>query len=139
MRLYMTIVAIVAVIAGVLLAACSKKAEGVVYTKLDKAGRITNIVLLLVYAALSMSCMGIGLFCSPNYEAGFLRILGWIIAVFVSSVPLFCALSLGLSVSLRKKGKSKAGFAVQFVGLVCIVLALVLFFTCYGSLVNYLS
>ena len=67
MFLYIIIVAIVAVIAGVLIAACSKKSQDVVYTKLDKAGRITNIVLIPVYALLSLFCIGIGIFCYPGY------------------------------------------------------------------------
>ena len=40
MFLYTTVSAAVAVIAGILIAVCTKKAEDVVYTKLDKAGRI---------------------------------------------------------------------------------------------------
>ena len=53
MFLYTVIEAIVGLVAGILLAACSKKADGVVYGKLDKAGRITNILLILVYTCLS--------------------------------------------------------------------------------------
>lgn len=49
MFLYTSIVAAVAVIAGILLAVCTKKPEDITYTKLDKAGRVTNILLLLVY------------------------------------------------------------------------------------------
>ena len=52
---YIVTVAAVAVIVGILLTVCSRKAKGVVYTGLDKAGRITNIVLIPVYAALSLS------------------------------------------------------------------------------------
>ena len=47
MYLYIVIEAIVGILAGILLAACSKKAEGVVYGTLDKVGRITNILLIL--------------------------------------------------------------------------------------------
>ena len=53
MFLYTVIEAIVGLVAGILLAACSKKADGVIYGRLDKAGRITNIILILVYACLS--------------------------------------------------------------------------------------
>ena len=67
MFLYIIIVAIVAVIAGVLIAACSKKSQDIVYTKLDKAGRITNIVLIPVYVLLSLFCIVIGIFCYPGY------------------------------------------------------------------------
>ena len=88
MFLYIIIVAIVAVIAGVLIAACRKRSQDVVYTTLDKAGRITNIVLIPVYVLLSLFCIVIGIFCYPGYAEGFLRILGWIVAIFIPSAPL---------------------------------------------------
>ena len=138
MELYIVIEAIVSVIAGLLLALCTKKADGVIYGKLDKAGRIINIVLIPVYAALSLFCMGIGIFCYPGYE-GFLRILGWIVAVIIPSAPLFCFVGLGLSVVLRKKGKSKQSFAIQFVGFASIVLSVLLFFVFYGNLLSSLN
>ena len=62
MFLYIIIQAIIAVVGGLLLALCSRKADGAVYGKLDKAGRITNIVLIPIYALLSLFCMGIGIF-----------------------------------------------------------------------------
>ena len=135
MFLYIIIQAIIAVVGGLLLALCSRKADGAVYGKLDKAGRITNIVLIPIYALLSLFCMGIGIFCFPGYE-GFLRILGWIVAVFIPSAPLFCFVGLGLSTALRKKGKSKPGFAVQFVGLACSVLSILMFVIFYGNLLG---
>ena len=135
MYLYIVIEAIVAVIVGLLLALCTKKAEGVVYSKLDKAGRITNIVLIPVYAALSLFCMGIGIFCYPGYE-GFLRILGWIVAVIIPSAPLFSFIGLGLSVALRKKGRSKLSFAIQFVGVAAAGLSFFLFVVFYGNLLG---
>lgn len=136
---YIVTVAAVAVIVCILLTVCSRKAEGVVYTGLDKAGRITNIVLIPVYAALSLSCMGLGMFCNPDYEAGFLWLLGWIVSLIIPAAPLFCGLGIGLSVVLRKKGKRKGSFIIQFVGLAGIVLSMVLFFTCYGNLLRYID
>jgi hypothetical protein len=53
MFLYTTIEAIVAVVAGILIAVCTKKADGVIYSKLDKIGRVTNILLLLFYVGFS--------------------------------------------------------------------------------------
>ena len=47
--MYATFMAIIALVAGILLAACTKKADGVVYSKLDKVGGIMNILLILVY------------------------------------------------------------------------------------------
>lgn len=139
MFLYIIIVAIVALLTGILIAACTKKAEGVVYTKRDKAGRITNIVLIPVYAALSLPGMIFGFVCSPGYQSGILRLLGWIVAGIVPAAPLFCGLGLGLSVALRKKGKSKESFIIQFLGFVGIFLCLILFFVCYGNLLRYID
>ena len=48
MFLYTIIEAIVAVVVGILVAMCTKRADGVSYGKLDKIGRFTNILLLLV-------------------------------------------------------------------------------------------
>ena len=61
MYLFAAVAAIVALIAGILLAACTKKTEGVVYGKLDKAGRITNIVLIPLYIFLTMFCIAISM------------------------------------------------------------------------------
>ena len=138
MYIYIVIQAIVAVVAGILLAACSKKTEGVVYGKLDRAGRITNIVLIPVYACLSLFCMGLGIFCNPGYD-GFLRILGWIVSFIIPSAPLFCFIGLGLSVALRKKGRSKQSFAVQFVGFAGSALSIIMFFVFYGNLLKYIN
>ena len=135
MFLYPFIAAIVAVIAGILIAACSKKAEGVTCTKLDKAGRITNIILTVVYVCVAPFCMIFAMFAYPNY-GGFLGILGWIVAIIMGSVALFCGLGLGFSVALRKKGKSKQSFIAQFAGLVGIALNLILFFAFYGNLLQ---
>ena len=53
MFLYTVVEAVIAVIAGILIAACTKRAEGVTYGKLDKIGGITNILLLLFYVGFS--------------------------------------------------------------------------------------
>ena len=82
--------------------------------------------------------MGIGIFRYPGYE-GFLRILGWIVAVIIPSAPLFCFCGLGLSAALRKKGKSKQSFAVQFIGFAAAALSVLLFFVFYGNLLSYLN
>ena len=87
-----------------------EKTVDVVYNKLDKTGRITNIVLIPVYAFLSLFCIGIGIFCSPGYEEGVPEILGWVVALLIPSAPLFCFVGLGLSVALRKKRKKQAEF-----------------------------
>lgn len=135
MYLYTTIEAWVAVIAGILLAVCTKKADGVEYGKLDKAGRVTNILLIPVYVCLLPLCLFLGMIANPQYD-GFLGVLGWIVAIVMASAALFCGIGLGLSVAFRKRGKSKLSFAVQFAGLGGIGLTLLLFFVFYGNLLK---
>ena len=138
MFLYTTMEAIVAVVAGILIAVCTKKADGVVYSKLDKAGRITNILLIPIYLCLLPLCLFLGMVANPNYD-GFLGILGWIVAIIMGSAALFCGLGLGFSVALRKKGKAKLSFAVQFAGVGGIAITLILFFLFYGNLLRPLN
>ena len=135
---YTIIEAIVGVVAGILLAVCTKKADSVVYGKLDKAGRIANILLIPVYACLSPLCMFLGMISTPAYE-GFLGILGWIVSIIIASAALFCGLGLGFSVALRKKGKSKLSFAVQFAGVLGIGLSVGLYCILAGNLIRFLN
>ena len=138
MFLYTTIEAIVAVVAGILIAACTKRADGVTYGKLDKVGRVTNILLLLVYVGFSYVYLFLGMIAHPRYD-GFPGILGWVISIIMASAALFCGIGLGLSVAFRKKGKSKLSFAVQFAGVGGIALTFVLFFLFYGNLLRPLN
>ena len=135
MYLYTVIEAVVAVVGGLLLAVCTKKAEGVVYGKLDKIGWVTNILLLLFYLGFSYVYLFLGIIANPRYD-GFLGILGWIVAVIMASAALFCGIGLGLSVAFRKKGRSKLSFAVQFAGIGGIALTFLLFFLFYGNLLK---
>ena len=138
MFLYTTIEAIVAVVAGILIAVCTKKSDGVVCGKLDRVGRITNILLIPVYLCLSPLYLFLGMIAKPRYE-GFLGVLGWIVSIIMASAALFCGVGLGLSVAFRKKGKSKLSFAVQFAGVGGIALTLILFFLFYGNLLRPLN
>ena len=124
---------ILAMIAGIVIAVRTKKADGVIYGKLDKAGWVTNIVLLVLYIGLSPLYLFLGMLCRPGY-GGLLAILGWIVSFVVSSASVFCFLGLGFSVALRKKGKSRQSFAVQFAGVFGIILAVVVFCIFYGNL-----
>ncbi len=135
MYLYTVVEAVVAVVAGILIAVCTKKAEGVTYGKMDKAGRITNILLLLLYVGISFLYLFLGMIANPRYD-GFLGILGWIVSILMASAALFCGIGLGLSVAFRKRGKSKLSFAVQFLGVGGIGLTLILFFLFYGNLLR---
>ena len=138
MFLYTIIEAIVGAVAGVLIAVCSKKADGVTYGKLDKIGRITNILLLLFYVGFSYFYLFLGAIANPQHD-GFLGLLGWIVSIIMASAALFCSVGLGLSVAFRKKGKSKLSFAVQFAGVGGIGLTVILFFLFYGNLLSPLN
>ena len=136
MFLYTTIEAIAAVIAGILIAACTRSADGVTYGKLDKIGRVTNVLLLLFYVGFSYVYLFLGMVANPRYDEGFWGILGWIVSVIMASAALFCGVGLGLSVAFRKRGKSKLSFAVQFAGVGGIALTFILFFLFYGNLLR---
>ena len=138
MFLYTVIEAIVAVVAGIPLATCTKKAEAVVYGKLDKAGRITNILLIVGYVCLAPLYMFLGMISYPDHN-GILGLLGWIVSIINASAALFCGLGLGFSVALRKKGKSKLSFAVQFAGLVGIGLTVGMYCLFAGNLLSSLN
>lgn len=132
MFLYTVTEAIIAVIAGILIAICTKKAEGVTYNKLDKIGQVTNILLCLFYVGFSFFYLFLGIIANPRYN-GF---LGWIVSIIMASAALFCGIGLGLSVAFRKRGKSKLSFAVQFAGIAGIGLTVALFFLFYGNLLR---
>ena len=138
MEIYVFIEAFVGIIAGILLAACSKKTEGVTYGKLDKVGIITNIILIPAYLLVSPAYLFLGILAHPAHS-GFLGFIGLIVSVICASVALFCGLGLGASVALRKKGKSKLSFAAQFAGVAAFVLMLALFFIFYGNLLGTLN
>ena len=138
MYLYAAFAAVIGLIAGIFLAVRTKKADGVVYGKLDKAGLITNIVLIPVYACLALFCIAISMFSYPGHD-GFLGIVGWIVCVIIASAPMFCGLGLGCSVSLRKKGRSKLSFIVQFAGFAGCALSILLFVLFYGNLLGSLN
>ena len=135
MFLYTVIEAIVAVVGGIILAARTKKAEGVEYTKLDKAGRITNILLIPVYLCAAPFCMFLGMIAEPAH-GGLLGLLGWIVAIIQASAVLFCGAGLGLSVAFRKQGKRKLSFWIQFLGFVGIGLTVLFVCVFYGNLMS---
>ena len=133
MFLYVIFEAIIGVVAGLLLAICTKKNSGVIYSRLDKIGFVTNIILIPMYACAAPFCMFLGMISEP-YGEGFMWVVGGIIALICASSTLFSALGLGASVALRKKGRSRLSFAVQFAGVVGIALTFLLYAVFVGSL-----
>ena len=129
---------IAAIVVGIIIAVRTKKDDSVVYGKLDKAGRVTNIILLAAYLCFAPFYLFIGSLSRPAYD-GFLGIIGWIVTFIISCAPLFCGIGLGLSVRLRKQGKSKPSFIVQFAGIAGILFQLGLFCIFYGNLLSSLN
>ena len=81
MFLYFALAAIAGLVAGIIIAVCSKKAEGVVYSTLDNVGIITNILLIPAYVLASIFCFFIvmlGYF--PDGE-GILGVIAWTLAL----------------------------------------------------------
>ena len=138
MFLYTVIEAVIAIAAFILLAVCTKRTDGVVYGRLDKFGIVTNILLTIVYVCISPLYLFLGMISYPDHE-GFLGLLGWIVSIINASAALFCGLGLGFSVSLRKKGKSKLSFAVQFAGVLGIGLTVGMYCLFCGNLLGTLN
>ena len=134
MYLYYALAAFVGLVAGIVIAARAKKAEGVVYGKLDQAGRIVNILLIPVYLiAAIFCCVLVMLGYAPTGE-GFMAVVAWVLAVIGATGPALCGLGLGASVALRKKGKSKASFLAQFAGVAGLGVTFLFFVLFYGNL-----
>ena len=138
MFVYTFLEALVGIVAGILLAVLTKKSRDVVYGKLDKIGRFTNIILLAVYLVLSPLYLFLGALSEPGCE-GILWVVGLIVGVIASSAALICGLGLGASVALRKKGKSGLSFAVQFAGAAGIALTILLYVVFAGNLLSSLN
>lgn len=138
MTIYVILEAIVGIVLGFLLAFRTKQADDIEYGKLDKVGCVTNIMLACLYACASPVYLFLGLISYPARE-GFWGAIGWILCIIAASATLLCCLGLGYSVALRKKGKSKLSFAVQFVGVVAIALTVLIYVTFEGTLLSPLN
>ena len=138
MFIYILLEAIAGIVAGIMIAKRTKKADGLSYGKLDKVGRITNILLSVFYVLISPLYLFLGMISEPDGE-GILIILGVIVSLIAASAALFCALGIGFSVALRKKGKSGLSFAVQFAGVIAIALTVLLYCLFAGSLISSLN
>jgi hypothetical protein len=138
MFLYTLLAAIVGIVGGIVLAARGKRADGVTYGRLDKAGIVTNILLTVLYAMASPVCLFLGALSEPDGE-GILWLPAMIVCLIAASATLFCGLGLGFSVMLRKKGRGKLSFAVQFAGIVGIALTFLLHVVFTGTLIRPLN
>ena len=139
MYLYFILAAIVGLVAGILIAKRSKKAEGVVYGTLDYVGIATNILLIPIYAIASIFCWFVVMLGYIPDGEGIMAVVAWIVAIIGASGSALCGLGLGASAAFRKKGKSKQSFWVQFVGMAGFALTLLIFFAFYGNLLDTLN
>lgn len=134
----MIIYILLATILGIFIARiiATHKCEEVVnteYIELDSIGRITNVALSAIYICLAPLYVLVGLLSVPSKD-GFLGVVGWGVAIIISSASFFSALGIGLSVYFRRRGKSKLSFAIQFLGLLSIGVSILLFAIFYGNL-----
>lgn len=134
MYLYYLLAAITGLVAGIIIAARSKKADGVLYGKLDKAGKITNVLLIPVYAILSCFFWFIVMVGLNPWGKGLMWLLSAVLAVIGATGPAFCGIGLGASVALRRKGKSRLSFWVQFAGIAGLGITFLFFLLFYGTL-----
>ena len=104
---------------GILLAVRAQKIEPAVPSTLDHVSLAMNITLIPVYFIFSLLMLFMANITRTHYGASseqvfFAKIFSFIIA----AAPIYCGIALGMSVSLRRKGRSLAGFLVQFAGFV---------------------
>lgn len=84
------------------------------YSKFDKAGIISNIILSISYLSLYVINNIVFMASDKPYENQFEGIKMVLVNFIEFAVPLICVISIALSVQLRKMGKSIASFYVQF-------------------------
>ena len=137
MAIYVLAEALIGVIAAIIIVVKTEKTNPE-YGKLDRIGRVTNVLLCIVYANLAPAYLLIGALSDP-VEEGFLWVLGLIVGVIISSASMFCSIGIGLSVALRKKGESIPSFISQFVGLAAIGIAILLYGLCTGNILATLN
>ena len=140
MYFYFIFAAIAGLVAGIVIAKRAKKEEGVVYGTLDKVGRVTNILLIPVYAIASIFCMFIVMLgYIPDGEGILAAVVAWILAIIGATGPALCGLGLGASSAFRKKGKSKLSFLVQFAGVAGLAITILFFVLFCGNLFGSLN
>ena len=136
---YCFLAMVAGLVAGIILAARTKKAEGVVYGTLDKVGKVTNILLIPAYTVISIFSLAVVMLGYFPGGEGFMGVIAWILAVIGATGPALCGPCLGASVALRKKGRSKLSFAIQFAGLVGMGITILFYVLFSGNLFGSLN
>ena len=139
MYIYFIFAAIAGLVAGIMIATRSKKAEGVVYGKLDNLGKVTNILLIPVYAIVSIFCWFVVMLGYIPDGEGIWAVVAWGVAIIGATGPALCGLGIGASVALRKKGNSKLSFLVQFAGVAGLAVTILFFVLFCGNLFGSLN
>ena len=139
MYIYFLFAAIAGLVAGIMIATRSKKAEGVVYGKLDNVGKVTNILLIPVYAIVSIFCWFVVMLGYIPDGEGILAVVAWVVAIIGATGPALCGLGIGASVALRKKGNSKLSFLVQFAGVAGLAVTILFYVLFCGNLFGSLN
>ena len=127
MYLYFAFAAIAGLVAGIIIAARSKKTVGVVYGTLDKVGVATNILLIPIYAIVTAFLFFLAMLGMNPESEGFMGIISWIMSIICNSSPVLSGLGLGASVAWRKQGKSARSFLVQFAGIAGYIVVMLIF------------
>ena len=112
---------------GIWLAVRARKIEAAAPTVLDRVSVAINIVLIPVYLILSVLMMFMALITGGSYDASVAQeVIAKALSFLIAAAPIYCGIALGLSVSLRRKGRSLAGFLVQFAGFVGILVLILI-------------
>ena len=96
--------------------------------KLDKIGKIFNVILGITYIPLSLFSWLLQMASEITMYATntiYITLIN-VFCVVCFIIPLLCIAGIIVSVILRKKGYSKSSFIVQFVPLVIFILNLIL-------------
>ena len=86
--------------------------------------KTTFIALIPVCSIFSILMLFMAVITDTNYGASSVQeFFAVICSLFIASVPIYCGIALGMSVFLRRKGRSLAGFIVHFAGFVSLLLS----------------
>ena len=86
--------------------------------------KTTFIALISVYSIFSILMLFMAGITDTNYGASSVQeFFAVICSLFIASAPIYCGIALGMSVFLRRKGRSLAGFIVHFAGFVSLLLS----------------
>ncbi len=98
--------------------------------KIDKLGKIFNIILSVLYIPLSLFSWLMQMVSVDTIDATNPLYITWINIFCIISflIPLLCIAGIVVSVLLRRKGHSVSSFIVQFIPLAVFILNLVFLF-----------